>query len=51
MDERGREARREEDKDRGERDTEIEREIHRENRESGWESNHTLKTDHCQPEQ
>ena len=41
--ERGRESNRAEDRERY-----IEREI---DREAGWESNHTLKADHCQPEE
>jgi hypothetical protein len=46
-DERGREANRAEDRERyRERETERERD-----REAGWESNHTLKADHCQPEE
>jgi hypothetical protein len=46
-DERGREANRAEDRERYlERETERERD-----REAGWESNHTLKADHCQPEE
>jgi hypothetical protein len=46
-DERGREANGAEDRERYlERETERERD-----REAGWESNHTLKADHCQPEE
>ena len=41
--ERGRESNRAEDRERY-----IERER---DREAGWESNHTLKADHCQPEE